>query len=159
MARAVGRLAVVVTLVAVMGASALSVTPRVRPCTIDGTPADDILRGTPGPDVICGHGGDDRIHGREGHDILLGGPGDDWVRAGSGRDLLVGGGGWDYLKGSRGVDRLAGGTGTDCLWAYDGRSERVAGGRGVDYGFVDEAADRVRGVEHVGRVCRVRSIE
>ena len=73
----------------------------------------DVLRGTPGPDVICGFGGKDRIRGMKGNDILLGGGGPDRLGGGRGHDLLKGGGGRDRLNGHRGRDRLVGQRGVD----------------------------------------------
>lgn len=73
-------------------------------CTITGTSGADVLRGTPGDDVICGLGGRDRLIGRGGDDIL---------RGGSGRDELVGGTGDDSLDGQSGMDSGSGGRGDD----------------------------------------------
>jgi hypothetical protein len=46
-----------------------------KPCTIVGTAGDDLLGGTPGPDVICGLGGNDTIGGNSGADIIRAVPG------------------------------------------------------------------------------------
>jgi hypothetical protein len=66
--------------------------PRVEslPCTIVGTPGNDVLLGTPGPDRICAGGGNDKIYGDEGPDVIV---------AGHGRDLCVGGTGHDRMRG------------------------------------------------------------
>lgn len=50
------------------------------PCTITGTPGDDVLDGTDSVDVICGLGGDDTIDSKAGDDIVIGGPGSDTIR-------------------------------------------------------------------------------
>lgn len=95
---------------------------RERPrCTIMGTSGDDVeLRGTPGPDVICGFGGDDEIWARQGADIVYGGRGSDILVGGSGKDRLYGGRGDDFIDGSYGDDLLSGQSGRDCLAASEG---------------------------------------
>ncbi|MBA2692155.1 MAG: hypothetical protein H0U65_06640 [Rubrobacter sp.] len=82
--------------------------PRTNPnaCTIVGTPGNDILRGTPGRDVICGGAGNDIIKGMGGNDVLRGGPGNDILYGGGGNDTLLGGPGRDILRGEAGNDRL-----------------------------------------------------
>jgi len=50
--------------------------------TINGTPKNDVLRGTAGADTINGKAGNDKLFGNAGSDTLAGG---------SGNDLLVGG--------------------------------------------------------------------
>lgn len=102
-----------------------------KPCTIKGTPGDDLLGGTSGPDVICGFGGDDVIGGNGGNDIIKGGPGDDRIQGDSGRDVLMGGSGKDWI------------------WARDGVHDHVVGGRGYDQYRYDKSIDRLRSVEAV----------
>jgi hypothetical protein len=77
-----------------------------RPCTVVGTPGDDVLVGTPDADVICGQGGNDVLRGRGGDDTLLGGSGDDRLYGDTGRDRIVGDSGADALNGGAGNDRL-----------------------------------------------------
>lgn len=79
-------------------------------CTLVGTSRSDVLRGTPGPDVICGRGGGDVIHGSGGNDVVV---------AGRGADSLAGGGGEDVLRAGPGVDDLIGGGGDDRLYGGD----------------------------------------
>jgi Ca2+-binding RTX toxin-like protein len=67
------------------------------PCTVTGTPGDDVLHGTDGPDVVCGLGGDDVLSGLGGDDVLLGGDGDDALRGEGGADDLRGGDGSDLV--------------------------------------------------------------
>jgi GDSL-like Lipase/Acylhydrolase family/Bacterial Ig domain/RTX calcium-binding nonapeptide repeat (4 copies) len=74
-------------------------------CTISGTNADDVLQGTPGPDVICGGKGDDIVYGLGGNDTLIGGPGHDALYGGDGDDILIGDGGSDFLGGGTGSNR------------------------------------------------------
>jgi Ca2+-binding RTX toxin-like protein len=94
--------------------------------------APDTLVGTPGKDVICGLGGADRIDGVGGKDTLLGG---------AGNDLLEGSGGHDVLLGGRGADAFE---------AWDGTSDRIDGGPGLDRAWVDHTLDTVKHVERFG---------
>ncbi len=84
------------------------------PCTITGTPEDDILMGTSDDDVICGLGGDDIIYARGGNDVIFGGGGNDLIAGGAGNDTIYGGSGNDRVAGGSGGDTLLGG--------YRGRS-------------------------------------
>jgi Tol biopolymer transport system component len=83
-----------------------------------------VIRGTPGPDLICfekvssaiyGLGGNDSIYAGAGDDIVYGGTGNDIILGGRGNDVLRGGPGNDYLEGDDGNDRLIGGPGRDSL--------------------------------------------
>jgi Cadherin domain/Bacterial Ig domain/RTX calcium-binding nonapeptide repeat (4 copies) len=94
------------------------------PCTISGTPGDDVMTGTPRDDVICGFGGDDVLMGAGGKDRLLGGSGNDRLQGGGDNDRLRGGAGDDQLDGGGGDDNLRGGPGAD----------RMSGGAGRDLG-------------------------
>jgi hypothetical protein len=73
-------------------------------CTIVGTAASNVLRGTPHNDVICGMGGKDTLIGGGGNDVLIGGNGNDALNGGPGNDILIGGGGNDKLTGGGGID-------------------------------------------------------
>lgn len=89
----------------------------------DLTQYDEVLRGTPGDDVlevtgarrdsrllVIGLAGDDTLVGGNHDDCLVGGDGDDTLRGGNGQDVLVGGAGADDLDGGNGKDTyLAGG--------------------------------------------------
>jgi hypothetical protein len=135
-------------------------------CDIVGTPGNDVLRGTPKPDRICGFGGDDVLLGGDGWDELRGGAGNDRLVGGRGRDVLLGeegadrlfgGGGRDTLTGNAGADWidggfardvLTGGNGDDRLFARDGVADVVEGGHGRDSARIDDGLrDRVLGVE------------
>jgi len=63
--------------------------------TINGTPKNDVLRGSAGADTINGKAGNDKLFGNAGSDTLVGG---------SGNDLLVGGPGKDRLRCGAGRD-------------------------------------------------------
>jgi Ca2+-binding RTX toxin-like protein len=81
------------------------------PATIIGTPENDILRGTPGDDVIVGLAGNDVIDGRGGDDRICGGNGNDVIQAGEGSDRVDGGAGNDVINavdGVRGNDTVNG---------------------------------------------------
>ncbi len=66
-------------------------------CTRIGSWGRDHLRGTPGPDVLCGLDGDDDLRGLAGADVLYGGSGDDRLVGGAGRDTFRGGLGRDQI--------------------------------------------------------------
>jgi hypothetical protein len=91
------------------------------PCTVAGTPGDDVLTGTAGDDVICGRLGDDVLRGGDGKDRLLGGSGADELHGGGDNDRLRGGAGDDRLFGDEGSDNLRGGLGADVLAGGPGR--------------------------------------
>jgi Ca2+-binding RTX toxin-like protein len=84
-----------------------------RPATIVGTPGDDQLVGTTGPDVIAGRGGDDFIKGLQGNDLLCGDGGDDFLSGGKGNDRIDSGSGNNGFSGDEGDDVLQGGPGPD----------------------------------------------
>jgi Ca2+-binding RTX toxin-like protein len=111
-------------------AEAHVISDRSKPCTIVGTPGDDVLMGTARNDVICGKGGNDTISGIGGNDIVRGGPGN---------DVLEGGAGTDVIRGGKGADRL---------YAYDGTHDHLYGGAGSDRGWRDRTLDSIRGVEY-----------
>ncbi len=98
-----------------------------RPCTISGS---GLLRGTEGPDVICGSPRSDRLEGLGGDDQLIGLGGDDQVYGGAGDDALFGGTGNDVLAGMAGSDFSSGGPGDDRIYADAG--ERLDPGAGAD---------------------------
>ena len=81
--------------------------------TIIGTTKDDVINGTPGPDVIVGLAGNDTINGFGGDDLICGGKGRDLIKGGGGNDSLFGGPGADILRGNAGDDHLDGGGGND----------------------------------------------
>ena len=100
----------------------------------EGTPGDDTLVGSGGPDVIIGKGRDDRLRGRAGNDTLVGG---------AGRDRLSGGPGQDTLVAGPGRDRLSGGRGDDTIKSRDRSHDTVRCGPGWDT-VVADANDAVR---------------
>jgi len=123
---------------------------------------DDVILGTPGPDIIDALDGDDIVCGLGGHDRISGGPGDDLVYAGGGHDVVYGGAGADTLFGQPGADQLRGGSGADFIYGgagYDslfgdadndfiqgsGGDDAIYGGAGDDNLYGKTGADRIWG--------------
>jgi hypothetical protein len=102
-----------------------------RVATVVGTPGNDRLTGTAGPDVIQAYGGNDRISGLGGDDVICGGSGRDTIVGGAGRDVIHGGTGADVVGARSGDDRLYGGRGADVLRGDSGR-DGCTGGQGRD---------------------------
>ena len=93
-----------------------------------GTPGDDVIWGTSGPDDIRGLGGDDRICSRAGADRVRGDGGRDRIDLGAGADAASGGGGADVIRGGRGQDIILGGGGSDDIDGGRGRDQLHGGG-------------------------------
>jgi len=74
------------------------------PDIICGSPFNDIIKGKGGNDVIFGNGGDDNLKGNDGNDTIYGGEGDDTIRGGAGDDTLIGDNGNDTIRGQLGFD-------------------------------------------------------
>jgi Ca2+-binding RTX toxin-like protein len=114
---------------------------------VDGSPFNDVLRGTAGHEDLFGFAGDDLIEGRGGDDTLAGGDGVDTVSyesavapvavdlaldtpqptVGAGVDLLaasfenlIGGAAADILRGTAGPNVIEGRTGPDTILALEG---------------------------------------
>jgi len=102
-----------------------------------GTTSDDVILGTPGPDVIDAGAGSDTVCGEGGDDIIDGGTGDfrDFLYGGLGNDTMFGGFGIDYMFGEAGQDTLDG----------EGGSDRLYGGPDNDVIRGDSGADRMYG--------------
>ena len=125
-----------------------------------GTNRSESLRGTAGPDFICGRLGSDviksfgdddlvlsdtttffgNLEARGGHDVVFAGSGSDQVLPGPGSDTVYGGAGRDFMAlavgldvgiGGGGADNIIGGFGTDVVRAGPG-SDFVAGGPAND---------------------------
>jgi dipeptidyl aminopeptidase/acylaminoacyl peptidase len=94
--------------------------PGARPCSLQGSSRDDLIRGSPYSDLIIGGGGNDR---------------------------LIGGGGNDTLIGGRGHDDLQGGPGIDNLFLADHASDSADGGSGYDLTVFDRGLDRLEAIE------------
>ncbi|MEM7286511.1 MAG: sulfatase-like hydrolase/transferase [Actinomycetota bacterium] len=80
-----------------------------------GTPGDDVIVGSDGPDLIDGGAGDDLICGKQGDDVVDGGDGDDRIALGKGDDVADGGRGADEILGQSGSDTIDGGRGSDLI--------------------------------------------
>ncbi|MDR2564682.1 MAG: S8 family serine peptidase [Bifidobacteriaceae bacterium] len=135
-----------------------------RGCTIVGTKAGDVLKGTDGDDVICGGGGGDTIHAGAGNDVIYGDGGGDTIHAGPGNDVVYGGDGGDTIYGEDGDDRVFGGESGDTVWGgpgddmLDGEDgadtlrggngeDRLVGGPGADTAWGDDGQDLIVGGE------------
>lgn len=81
--------------------------------SLEGTAADDVLRGADRGEFMNGFAGNDSMMGNGGADQMVGGEGDDLMSGGAGRDRLVAGTGNDTLQGGVGRDTLRGGEGDD----------------------------------------------
>lgn len=96
------------------------------------TNGNDVIAGTPWPDVINAKKGHDRVCGMDGSDVISGGNGNDRIYGGNGYDKLVGDRGNDILRGGNGKDTLKGKGGKDTLIGGNGNSDVCKGGNGVD---------------------------
>ncbi len=105
-------LAAIALLLAPAGADA-SPTCGGLPPTIIGTPANNVLTGTEGDDVVRAGSGNDTINTLGGNDVVCAGPGDDTTDSGDGNDRLRSGSGNDNTSAGSGDDDLRGQGGTD----------------------------------------------
>ena len=118
--------------------------PKPPKCTITRGSGNDVVRGTPGNDVICAGGGNDIVYARGGNDVVYGGGGNDIVHARGGNDLVYGGGGNDIVHARGGNDTVYGGGGNDVLRGGGG-NDRLAGEAGNDVLRGDDGDDRLTG--------------
>lgn len=109
-----------------------------------GTPGDDVIIGTGGPDIIDGGDGNDVICGRGGADIITGGSGNDLINAGWGSDVVRAGDGDDTVFAGPGLDDVEGGSGNDVIRGGKG-GDRVVGNGGSDMLYGGERKDRIFG--------------
>lgn len=144
------------TMVAVLG-SAGAAQAKV----IYGTPWNDNLVGTSGPDVIYGGLGKDTIKGLGGDDRICGGWGDDVVEGGPGNDYIAGDLGDDELHGAeRGVNLAyphdvpfiqlyTGVADRDVIYGRAG-NDRITGGPDHDSLYGGWGNDRMTGISGDG---------
>ena len=104
--------------------------------SLNGSDANNTLRGTEANDAISGEGGNDSLYGRDGDDTLSGGSGADRLYGENGDDVISGGEGADRLYGQAGADELRGGDGADYLYA-DADDTVIDGGEGLDRLYVE----------------------
>jgi N-acetylglucosamine-6-sulfatase len=123
-------------------------------CTISGTNADDLLRGTQDYDVLCAREGSDVVQAGASNDVVLAAGGRDRVSGGDGNDRLYGGLGNDLLRGGTGADRFFGEDGSDAIMARDAAHDEVVCGRGNDTVAADRVDRVARDCEHVRRLRR-----
>jgi hypothetical protein len=115
-----------------------------RGCTIFGTTAGEVLKGTDGDDVICGGGGGDTIKAGAGDDVVYGDDGGDTIYGGPGDDVIYGGAGGDTIRAEAGDDRVFGDDGGDTIYGGDG-SDFIRGGAGGDTIWGEAGADELFG--------------
>lgn len=141
---------------AVDAADAASTLPGVNVPNarlVEGSEADDRMRGGLGNDIILGLAGNDNMNGYEGDDRVSGGAGDDFVKGGWGNDKLIGGAGNDTLTGDWGNDKVWAGSGDDIVYGGDGHdiirlgigNDSVDGGTGDDVIWGAADADTLSG--------------
>jgi len=99
--------------------------------TLEGTPGDNVLFGTPLRDVVVSFNGDDNVHTGGGADVVCAGDDDDVVLGDDGNDVVDLGRGNDLAKGLRGDDKLLGKSGNDGLIGGPG-DDLANGGLGRD---------------------------
>lgn len=140
-----------VTLTVSDGTGSASYSFRV----IVGTPANETLNGSDGPDIIFGMGGNDKLNGKGGNDMLCAPSGNVQLAGGAGADILVSGAGNDKLSGNDGNDMLFAGAGNDTLeggngddWLEgDAGNDTLKGGPGNDSLFGGADNDTLEGSE------------
>ena len=105
-----------ITIAQAEAAAGLIVAP-VAGATVDGTAADEAIRGLNGAETLNGAGGDDVLIGLGGADTLNGGAGRDALTGGGGNDTINGGADDDivFLNAGDGRDTINGGAGDDSL--------------------------------------------
>ena len=131
---------IVIGLVALMGALAVSAASAHRLITHKGTRHADVLNGSDaserffargGNDIVNALGGRDRIWAGWGNDTVDAGNDNDYVVGGPGNDALNAGGGNDVVRGRHGNDTIDGGDGNDRIWVGRG-TDTENGGPGDD---------------------------
>ena len=106
-------------------------TPAASGDTLEGSDADNEIRGLGGADTLRGLGGTDTLFGGVDNDWLDGGAGNDYLYGEGNNDTLAGGIGHDFLEGGEGNDSLEGGDDGDQLLGGAG-NDTLSGGPGVD---------------------------
>jgi ELWxxDGT repeat protein len=121
--------------------------------TLNNTPGNPVVIGTPEPDAINGTneaefiqglGGNDQIFGLEGNDILHSNQGDDFIDAGPGDDLVHGGQGKDYIVANSGNNEIYGDVGEDTLVGGPG-NDFMNGNQGNDVLFAVAGENTLHG--------------
>ncbi len=92
----------------------------------------DLINGSNANDVLRGYGGDDTINGADGNDYIDGGDGNNSIHGGLGGDVIVVSSGTNYLRGDEGDDQIVGGTGFDDINGNQG-DDTCSGGPGDDW--------------------------
>ena len=105
---------------------------------------NDIIRAGGGDDVIVAGDGDDRVYGENGSDTIYLGAGNDKAWGGNQADAIFGEDGDDELYGENQDDLLQGGPGRDSLDGDNGK-DTVYGGAGDDHIVSKNGKDQVFG--------------
>ena len=143
-----------------------------------GTPYDDVLEGTDGPNEMLGYGGDDAFDGRGGPDFFGGGDGADTLRGGRGDDFLDGGAGedtatYDDARGALTLDlgitdhQDTGGSGAELLKdvedligsPFDDHLTGSAAANAIDGGAGADTIDGRDGADRLGGGAGIDSID
>jgi Ca2+-binding RTX toxin-like protein len=111
-----------------------------------GSPFNDVITGSEGPNSLMGGSGNDIINGAGGNDTLEGNDGNDNLSGGGGNDSLDGGAGNDAFSGGVGLDVMLGGDGDDTFATRDTASDTIDGGAGID-SLVGDKVDVLSNVE------------
>lgn len=112
--------------------------------SIQGTTADDTIRGQLGNDNIDGGAGDDKLFGGAGNDVINGGAGNDKLSGFGGADTLNGGDGNDVIFGGFGSDTINAGAGNDEAFGLVG-NDVISGGAGADVLKGNNGQDTING--------------
>jgi len=133
-----------VPVLAAVPSHAVASTCHGQVATIQGTAGDDVIVGTPLPDVVSLGAGNDRFSDLGSNDLVCGGGGHDILSGDAGNDLLDGGSGKDKIAGGPGDDRILGGDGNDEMTPGDG-NDKVRAGKGDDYVAEGGGNDKIAG--------------
>ncbi len=106
---------------------------------------DDILLGLQGDDNLDGNENNDEVYGNEGNDLVRGGQGNDLVRGGQNNDRVYGDAGSDTVSGDLGDDIVVGGNGLNNLADPAGDRDLLYGNQGNDQLFGNEGQDTLYG--------------
>jgi Ca2+-binding RTX toxin-like protein len=112
---------------------------------INGSDANDLLRGYAGGDTINGNGAADTIDGGDGNNIIHGGNGDDVIVVTGGSNYLRGDDGDDSILGAAAFDDINGNKGNDTLDGGPGGDDWLVGGQGDDMIIAEHGSNLVYG--------------
>jgi Ca2+-binding RTX toxin-like protein len=105
---------------------------------------EEVVRGTPGSDLIISRPGVEVIHGRGGCDVIVGNRSQEKIFGEGDADTIRGGRSNDWIYGEGGADVLYGGIGDDHLYGQDA-DDILDGSPGADLLFGGDQDDTLRG--------------